>query len=87
MLTPEQRTTVLSQAWYNAMVSEIDATLGAMAQRNIKFDGHLFLTIATVSVRVGMDQNDITIDVGLTASDDPGSAAYSFTVPAIWITG
>lgn len=87
MLSEEQRTTVQTKVFYNAMVAEIKSVLDAMKAKKVGFDGHLFLDITGIPVAVEAKQLDLVIHVGAGEREDPNSAPYNLTVPVAWITG
>ena len=86
-LTPEQTETVQTQAFYEAMATEIASVLTAMVQRGIGFDGKLYLDIGGVPVAVKEERNDIVIFVGVGEDEPEDSAAYTLQMPRAWITG
>jgi len=88
-LTQPQIDDIQTQLFYSNLVTEVDNALTNLNAENITFDGHLFLIVPNedVPVRLAKSGTDITLDIGIEAGDNPGTAPYSFTIPAIWFTG
>jgi len=88
-LTQDQVDDIQTNAFFLALVAEVDDVLTQINAENIDFDSRLYISVGSLSIPVAMGRHDddIILNIGVASTEDINTAAYSLTIPSIWFTG